>query len=84
MPYTKLQKGNSRVDWFIAAVLWKKAVTGVTWEQLSEKVGVNPHTLRHWCVSKPSSQWQVYALKKTLKELGLSYMEILSMMEDDS
>ena len=80
MPYTKLSQGTgTRIDWPVAAILWAKATQGLSWEDIAERVGVNPHTLRNWCFHKSSSEWKLYTLKKTLKELNLDYRELLSM-----
>ena len=80
MPYTKLQKGTGvRVDWMIAAILWVKTTQCLHWEDIADRVGMNPYTLRNLCVKKRSDEWQLYTLKKVLKELGLDYRELLDL-----
>ena len=80
MPYTKLSQGTgTQIDWPIAAILWVKATQGLSWEDIADRVGMNRHTLRNWCFNRPSDKWQMYALRKILKELNLDYRELLSM-----
>ena len=79
MPYTKLGREKPKVDWPVAVIIWAKTTQQLHWDELAERVGINPFTLRNLCVKKRSDEWQLYTLKKTLKELGYDYRDILDL-----
>ena len=78
MPRTKFDV-KPRVDWPVAVIIWAKTTQGLHWEDLADRVGMNAYTLRNLCVKKRSDEWQLYTLKKVLKELGYNYKDLLDM-----
>lgn len=76
MPRTKLD-ADPKVDWPVAALLQRKLVLGYTWEDIADKAGMNGATLRKMVSTKPSEEWPVYVLRKTLQAVGLRYSSFL-------
>ena len=83
MPKTKLDP-EPKIDWPIAALLWRKQMLGLNWEDIETKAGMNKESLRRMVANKPSSEWPVYVLRKVLKEVGLNYMVYLRMVSEDN
>ena len=82
MPRTKLD-ADPKIDWPVAALLYRKLVLGYTWEDIAEKAGMNGATLRKTVSTRPSDEWPVYVLKKALQAVGLSYKSYLENSPED-
>lgn len=83
MPRTKLDKPKyPPIDWLMAAILERKKVMGLEWNDLADMVGgISGDYLRKLVSSKPPMKWPDDVRNKVCRKLGIN---IRMVVEDDS
>ena len=70
-------------DDFPQSLVRFKDASGLTWRELSHRIGTNPLTLRRWCAGgRPNSQ-NLLALLNLAHELSLSHLLPFPEMSSD-
>ena len=73
MPKVKLaQPKYPPINWLTAAILERKRVMKLEWNDLADKAGMTGDQLRYLLNSKPPEEWPCDVRNKVLRVLGLS------------
>lgn len=83
MPRTKLDPPKyPPLDWLKAAILERKRVSKMGWDELAEGAGITPECLRKLVSTKPTSAWNEYVRRAVCRKLGLSAKLVITDLHE--
>ena len=82
MPYTKLGRGKPKIDWPTAALIYRKTMLGISWDDIGAKCGYKGDSIRRKFMINTSDQLPVSMVRDALKAVDLDYRDFLNMGDD--
>jgi hypothetical protein len=82
MPRTKFDK-EERIDWILAAILYRKMRKHVTYEELARGTNVSPEYLRKLVATKDTWDWSPDIRNSICRQLRIGVQSTLSLVTED-
>lgn len=72
------------INWLMAAILERKKVMGLSWDDIADKVGMSSFMLRRMAATKDPEEWPLYTIKQICKVLRIEYRSyVVGSPEDE-
>lgn len=84
MQKPKLEKPKyPPIDWLKAAILERKAVMKLGWEDIAESAGVTCQVIRHLAAKKHTEDWPANIRKKVCSQLGIEAKLVITGVHEN-